>query len=107
MAGTRFPTRIWATSRMLRPMPTMSSPPTAVISATTAWLRKPAAHFAMREIVPWYTNTGSAEKTTPTPMVEEKTMAEMPSNIDFAKRVLWFPVRPPSKAPVTAIAPTQ
>ena len=42
---------------------------------------------AARVMLPWYTNTGINENTTPMPMEEPSIMEKIPSKLALAKRV--------------------
>ena len=52
-AGSRLPTRTLNRPNMLIAMPTISSPPTADISVTTASVRNGATYCASSAIAPW------------------------------------------------------
>ena len=84
MAGTRFITLIFVRPSIFKDRATMSSDPTQVISAMTASPKKGERTEASREMLPWYKSSAAAEKATPTPKEEAKTIELMPSSRDLA-----------------------
>lgn len=83
-----FPTFILFISKIFIPMAIINIPPTADISSITSGVKKFFKDEANMVIMPWYNNTGIAEKATPTPKVEANIIEDIPSNMDLAKIVL-------------------
>ena len=80
-------TLIFVRFSMFRARAAISSEPTQVISAMTASPSRGERKEASREMLPWYKNNAAAEKATPMPREEAKTMELMPSSRDLAWRV--------------------
>lgn len=91
MAGTRFIKRILVRPSIFRLMAKRSREPMELISAMTSVPSRGASREAERAMSPSHKNTGTAEQSTPTPKVEAKIRAEMPSMTDLEKRMVWSP----------------
>ena len=88
IAGSILPTFIFLNPSRFIPMAAISKPPTADISFITSGVRSSFADEANKVMEPWYSKTVAAENPTPIPKVEANIIEDMPSNTDFAKRVL-------------------
>ena len=109
MAGSILATLILRglSSSILIPIPTSITPPTALISATTAALRKGARTPASNVSAPWNTSTNRAANGTPMPMAAANIILDTKSNALFAYMILLFPLIPASNDPIIVIEPTQ
>lgn len=86
--GRRFATLISHISSILKPRPIIKSPPAAVTSLITVFVKSPLSDDAASVIIPWYKKTETEDNITPIPRDEEKIIDEIPSSMDFANKVL-------------------
>ena len=107
IAGIIFATFIFFLRTTLMPKAQIIIPPKKFKSDIALGVKKDFICLAKRYIVPCYKNADIAEKITPIPYIDAKTIPVIPSRIAFIFIILLSPVSPLLIGPTIAIAPTQ
>ena len=88
MAGRRFPTFTFFPKATFRPTQKIRTEPTQERLSIRDSSKNEAMREAKRVIPPWYIPKGTAEKVTPIPKVEAKTITMTKSRIALEKSIV-------------------